>query len=87
MSSARPIGPYGRCPICGAEGTSRERRLNGDDTCALGHRYPSLTAQNLPAVDTETVLREENERLRSALGDIITHYAPPYNYERTCWKP
>lgn len=37
---------YGACPECGAKGTSRERRLGGtgSDTCANGHRYPSLKA-------------------------------------------
>ncbi len=37
--------PYGFCPICGSKGVSRERRLNGDDRCAQGHRYPSSTAK------------------------------------------
>ena len=32
---------YGNCPICGADGISRERRPNGNDTCANGHTYPS----------------------------------------------
>ncbi len=36
--------PYGRCPHCGAAGVSRERRLNGNDTCAGGHVYPSCAA-------------------------------------------
>ena len=31
----------GYCPVCGAPGTLRERRINGDDICANGHRYPS----------------------------------------------
>lgn len=33
--------PYGRCPICGKKGISRERRPNGNDTCEEGHVYPS----------------------------------------------
>lgn len=32
---------YGYCPICGAPGKSRERRLNGNDICENGHAYPS----------------------------------------------
>ncbi len=36
--------PYGRCPMCGAPGISRERRLDGDDMCAKGHKYPSKAA-------------------------------------------
>lgn len=35
---------YGRCPICGRPGIERERRLNGNDTCAGGHKYPSRVA-------------------------------------------
>ena len=32
---------YGYCPKCGAPGCRRERRINGDDMCEQGHRYPS----------------------------------------------
>lgn len=35
---------YGTCPICGAPGVHRERRVNGDDWCAGGHVYPSADA-------------------------------------------
>lgn len=37
--------PYGYCPVCGAPGVARERRLNGDDRCQSGHTYPSNTAK------------------------------------------
>lgn len=37
-------GVYGRCPHCGAPGIQRERRPNGNDTCANGHVYPSSAA-------------------------------------------
>jgi endogenous inhibitor of DNA gyrase (YacG/DUF329 family) len=33
--------PYGFCPICGANGITRERRLDGNDRCSAGHTYPS----------------------------------------------
>lgn len=36
--------PYGRCPICGANGVQRERRPNGNDRCENGHEYPSKDA-------------------------------------------
>ena len=36
-----PVAMYGYCPMCGAKGVSRERRLNGNDLCASGHIYPS----------------------------------------------
>ncbi len=35
---------YGFCPKCGKPGVSRERRLNGNDTCEAGHVYPSRDA-------------------------------------------
>ena len=37
---------YGFCPKCGAEAIRRERRLNGDDICANGHKYPSKDTLN-----------------------------------------
>jgi hypothetical protein len=36
--------PIGLCPACGAPGRLRERRPNGNDTCAAGHVYPSRDA-------------------------------------------
>lgn len=38
------MATYGFCPECGAPGVSRERRLNGDDICQAGHKYPSASA-------------------------------------------
>ena len=32
---------YGHCPGCGAPGVNRERRINGNDICSNGHKYPS----------------------------------------------
>jgi hypothetical protein len=34
-------GTYGKCPVCSAPVTIRERRLNGDDRCANGHVFAS----------------------------------------------
>lgn len=39
-ASSVPTPPYGWCPICGSPAVSRERRLNGNETCAKGHIYP-----------------------------------------------
>lgn len=41
--AASPVvnSPYGYCPHCGAAALVRERRPNGNDTCANGHIYPS----------------------------------------------
>jgi hypothetical protein len=35
------MSAYGYCPICGAEVATRERRIDGNDTCAAGHVYRS----------------------------------------------
>jgi hypothetical protein len=32
---------YGYCPICGSAVLHRERRINGNDTCARNHTFPS----------------------------------------------
>lgn len=39
--TAMPIISYGRCPHCGGKVVTRERRINGNDTCEDGHVYPS----------------------------------------------
>lgn len=38
------MSAYGVCPKCGAPGSTRERRPNGNDTCTAGHSYPSRHA-------------------------------------------
>jgi len=45
--------PLGWCPVpgCGKRGASRERRLNGNDTCEAGHVYPSKDADTGRAGD------------------------------------
>lgn len=37
---------YGNCPLCGAPGVTRERRLGGNDRCERGHTYPSAKAMD-----------------------------------------
>lgn len=39
------IAAYGYCPVCGAMGSARERRINGNDQCIRGHVYPSANAK------------------------------------------
>lgn len=51
---------YGPCPICGAAGVSRERRLNGNDKCANGHTYPSSGAMH------DAALPKPTDKLREA---------------------
>jgi hypothetical protein len=40
------IDGYGHCPHCGASVKDRERRPDGNDTCANGHIYPSKSSVN-----------------------------------------
>lgn|GEM_PF-5456159 len=47
---------YGKCPECGADGVSRERRPNGNDTCANGHVYPSISAVHDPLGGVSTLV-------------------------------
>ena len=46
---------YGYCPECGAKGTKRERRIDGDDMCANGHIYFSKKAVYLTQPKKEWV--------------------------------
>lgn len=39
--TAMLLPSYGRCPHCGGNVVTRERRINGNDTCEDGHVYPS----------------------------------------------
>lgn len=59
---------YGYCPHCGAPGKSRERRLNGNDTCEAGHVYPTRSAQSgvypLPAADPQRRIENARDLLR-----------------------
>lgn len=41
-----PQDCYGYCPECGAPGETRQRCPGGNDHCANGHCYPSLSALN-----------------------------------------
>lgn len=50
---------YGLCPMCGAPGVIRERRPDGDDTCANGHVYPARSSVN------------PFKRLRAQLPDLL----------------
>lgn len=48
---------YGYCPKCGAEVTIRERRMNGNDECANGHKYPMRETLFKPK-ETKTETKE-----------------------------
>ena len=64
---------YGYCPICGAEGISRERCMNGNDTCAAGHKYPSLTAKSTPGKAKPTKDKELATILKELDAQHATH--------------
>lgn len=54
--------PYGFCPKCGCYGKTRERRPNGDDTCVLGHKYPSRDALPTRSTDLRTLVTQHIAR-------------------------
>ena len=67
------VSVYGYCPICGAPGQKREKRPNGNDICAEGHKYPSRSAS--PRCDRDDITRlvdaivsgtRQGERARAA---------------------
>jgi hypothetical protein len=66
---------YGYCPTCGAEGVSRERRINGNDTCKNGCVYPSSRALDYaPAffqLSKEFLIPTLVNQLASAFGGTI----------------
>jgi hypothetical protein len=43
------MSELGYCPQCGAACFARERRLNGNDICERGHKYPSHKALKEPS--------------------------------------
>lgn len=45
MTTTETPHPYGYCTQCGSPGLTRERRINGNDTCTNGHVYPSSLAR------------------------------------------
>jgi hypothetical protein len=73
------VSDYGYCPMCGAPGRERERRLNGNDICERGHLYPSLHAlearpDTLSSLDAAlTRLREAEEFIREVAWRFSDH--------------
>lgn len=51
---------YGLCPYCGSAGKTRERRLNGNDTCERGHTYPSSQSVEVRRPDTPAAAGKES---------------------------
>jgi hypothetical protein len=69
---------YGKCPICGADVVSRERRPNGNSECVNGHTFPSrqtIDPGGGPDEDTargpEAVALADRDRLAGWLDRIF----------------
>jgi len=58
---------YGKCPRCGSDGVSRERRPNGNDRCKNSCVYPSREAV-FPASELAARFHEAYERLAPSFG-------------------
>lgn len=58
----KTLAAYGYCPFCGTPGQTRERRPDGNDTCAQGHRYPSRSSLLIPG------------STKASLTDFDLHY-------------
>jgi len=67
---------HGYCPICGSKGVSRERRINGNDTCENGHVYPSVDSLNKPPKSFEDKIKELVEEIDYDLYKDLFIYQP-----------
>lgn len=61
---------YGYCPNCGAPGERRERRPNGNDTCANGCVYPSKDAVDEPKLPNWAERAQEAEKQDQRILDL-----------------
>jgi len=69
---------YGLCPICGANGISRERRPNGNDRCENDHTYPSKDA--IPPLEPVKVFHVR-EKLEEPIVTTELAIAKIYPYD------
>jgi len=77
----------GYCPVCGSEGVTRERRLNGDDTCIKGHKYPSKDAISTREESILPVVRKRLEDLlRITSEGVILELLRQRRQEPEKWK-
>lgn len=67
LTATQQAAPYGYCPICGAKGEMRERRMGGNDTCGNGHNYKSSEAvqQAAPSQGAGELISRAIQTLRS----------------------
>jgi hypothetical protein len=68
---------YGYCPLCGAAGKDRERRIGGNDTCAAGHVYPSRMSLASKPPATNELLREASQLLAVVEGKFNEREVAP----------
>lgn len=68
---AKDVAPYGFCPLCGAPGVSRERRIDGNDTCASGHVYPAANAILSGKMSTDLGFGSHEAIWRQAIQDVL----------------
>lgn len=72
MSTLRGDNGYGYCPVCGNPGVDRERRLNGNDRCSLGHCYPSADALRQGPAQVRQILDEAKAgQLAKLMYDVL----------------
>jgi 2'-5' RNA ligase len=57
---------YGFCPLCGAEGVSRERCMNGRTTCSNGHKY---RGENIYLDDEMPPMFEKSRGMSTLTGE------------------
>lgn len=69
MTAETLLPVYGYCPHCNAPGINRERRINGDDICKKGHKYPSKDALPIEKPPAPSASEDFSEAL-NALADI-----------------
>jgi hypothetical protein len=67
---------YGYCPICNAEGLSRERHPDGSDVCTNGHIYKSKDALTTPPQRTWVGLTDDE------WNELYDEYVPLKHYAR-----
>lgn len=71
---------YGHCPVCGAPGRARERRLGGNDICERGCVYPSAKAvggvaePSGPSSPDGSIVYAET---RGKMEMVLHEYGPP----------
>jgi hypothetical protein len=81
----------GVCPYCYSAVIGRERRLNGDDTCEKGHKYPSrLTLTKTNKLDhviaqVKNLVLEDRDKW-ALCSQIVEYLNELREYHGRCYK-